>query len=210
MSTETPQISREDRAAQLEAIDTIKDLQVEADKSKLTIKPGTSKVDARTLILEAEYKAPEASTTAGGTTPPAATAGTSEVPSKVTTTPPADTPPPAEVEEEIDPLQAQHEDLQARLTEMYDDLVEQIKAAVKTPGAPESADQMRAGAIQFLRQCEATLFEARQFVKTGESIVATNNQQIQSIEKAKEDLNRRSDDYNRMTTGGVKNTDATE
>lgn len=100
---------------------------------------------------------------------------------------------------EVDPLTAQHKEIDAQLGKLYDELVEDIKAAAVPGATSETAEQMRAGAVQFLRQCNATLEAARQLVEDGRKIVEDNNRQIQSIEKAKADLEKRSDAYRRMT-----------
>lgn len=198
MSTDTTK-ERADRATELELIDTIKDLQVEADKVNLVIKPGTSKADARKLILDAQFGLEGGTGVAGDTQ---GTEGADKDPDASKADKKAKK---EEDQEDVDPLVAKQLELDEELGVLYDGICEQIKAVAVDGTKGESAEQMRAGAVQFLRQANATVGEARQLLENAKKVNEDNNKQRQSIEKAKADLEKRSQDYRAMTSGGEKN-----
>lgn len=211
MSTETPTVdgkTRAERAAELDAIDKMAPLLEEAEKVNVIIKPGTSKDAARKLILDATFGV-EGGTGEGSN----ATQDASE-----------DAEEDKEPDEDSDaekgaskgkskkpsnPLADKHAELDKALEGLYDDLVAQITAVQAEGiegGSVELAEQMRGGAVQFLRQCNATLSEARQLLVDAAKVVETNNAQLQGIKKASDELKKRGDAY-RAATGkdGKKN-----
>lgn len=192
------EITREQRQVELEKIDTVKELKIEAEKVNLVIKPGTSKADARLLILGAQFGVPGAGEAGEGTPPAPPPPDAGQTPPDKPWTPP---------EKEQDPLLSQQVELDTKMGELYEQLVEKIKEAAREGGTPETCEQMRAGAVQFLRQCNATLSEARALLENVRKVISQNNEQLQSIAKAKQDLEKRSDAYKRMTTGGAKNAE---
>lgn len=215
-------ITRAERAEQLEAVDKFADLQVEGTRVGLEIKNGTSKVDARQLILDATFgpgSADDATVEVNDIDNPPAEGtppeGGDTSPSEGDGAPPA-TEPPAQPgngygeppEEESDPMSQQADEIDAQLGALYDQLVVQIKEAA-TPGVSgDTAEQLRAGAVQFLRQCNATLDAARQLIEEGKNINQRNNEQMQGIERAKLDLERRSQEYSLLAKGKGKQEDA--
>lgn len=183
LDAEFPPLTREQRKVVLDAM-TPEELVAAADAAKVTPPAGTDRDGGIKLILDAEYGVEGAvagnGAEAGSDASKAPQKGKNKAPEK-------------------DPLELQYEETQADLTALYDELVVKIKEVV-VPGGPEVDEQKRAGAVQFLKQCSATLEQARQFLESAKGVVEQNNKQLQSIEKAKQDLIKRSDDYNRMTT----------
>lgn len=200
--------ARAARAVELEAIDKIADLKAEAEKVNVTLKPGTSKENARTLILDATFGPVGGVETSDGAEEPkdtnVASTGNVEADKEGTASQPAPAPE-KKPEDATDPFAAQVAEQDQKLKELYDELVVLIKAAAVPGASADTAEQMRAGAVQFLRQCNAELSSARVLVETGKALAEQNNAQIQSMEKAKADIERRSEDYRRMTSGGEKN-----
>jgi hypothetical protein len=111
-----------------------------------------------------------------------------------------------EAAEPKDPLLQQQEDLEKELAALYETLVEQVKAvAADGTKTTEIAEQYRAGAVQFLRQCNTALMGAQQLIETIKSCIAQNNKVLQGIEEAKADLEKRAEKYRLLTNKGQKN-----
>ncbi len=206
--TATPTLTRDERKAELELIKTKKELAVEGEKVNLTLDPETQKmVEMVDLILDATYGPVGGTDAAGATSAPATgedpmTAGQKGTPSVKKPNPEEEA---AKAAADVDPISTQCKEIDAQLGALYDQLVEEIKAAAQPDVKVESAEQLKAGAVQFLRQCNATLEMARQTLDAAKTVAEQNNAKFQSIQRAAEDLEKRSNDYRTMTTGGVKN-----
>lgn len=195
------QTTREERKVQLDAIEEMAQLKEIAKAANVTIKPGTSKDAARELILGAEFgpakDAQEGTQDASGDTDKGDTAKQASDAAEGDSEGTED-----DKDEEIDPLELNHQEIDKELGKLYDELVERIKAAKAKQvnvSDTDTPDQMRAGAVQFLRQCNATLEAAGKLVADGAKIVEQNNKQLQDIEKAKKSLEERSAAYRRVT-----------
>lgn len=174
----------------MEAFKTKKELVEEGKKANLALDPDTQRMSEMiSLILGAEFGVQGALTPKYGS-------DAAETPSKVKK---------GASEEEVDPLTAQSKEIETGLETLYDELVVKIKEVAVPGSSVESSEQMRAGAVQFLRQCNATLEAARLLIEDVKKLIEQNNQQLQSIDKAKKDLEKRSEAYRSMTTGGEKN-----
>lgn len=192
--------TREERLKELEAL-TTEDLLKEAKAAKLTItKKGARKPFLVNLILGAEYGLGEVPGAPNGADQPTGAPAASQAPQKGTAS--VKKPKPEAEEEDENPLSSQHKEIDTQLGQLYDGLVEQIKAVAVEGVQTDSAEQMRAGAVQFLRQCNAVLESARQLLESGKSVVEQNNKQLQGIEAAKADLEKRSAAYSLMTGKG--------
>ena len=107
--------------------------------------------------------------------------------------------PPPEKPVDADPLKTQQDELDIKLAALYDDLVVQIKAVTVKDVSTDSADQMRAGAVQFLRQCNATLLAAKEHLDNSKKVLEEDAKRVQEIEKSSKALEKRSEEYRRMT-----------
>ena len=145
--------------------------------------PATTKDALIAMVLEAEYGAADASGGTDGTAGAPKDKDTAEGASNDTTE---------------EPLVAKTRELDEKLGALYEELLTRITEAHVDEATGDTCDQMRAGAAQFLRQCNATIAEARSLLEDCKKVNALNAQQLDKIRKAGEDLERRSQEYNKM------------
>lgn len=130
----------------------------------------------------------------------AVTHGGDQNPPNQQQTSPPDAPPPAEPtppseDKEPDPTSAQVAKIDLALEELHRQLIEKVQEAAKNGVNSETAEAIRAGAVDFLKAANATLEEARQVNEGTKGVAAELSAQRQGIEKAKQDLMQRAESY---------------
>ena len=130
--------------------------------------------------------------------PPVTPPTTPTVPTQPTPDAP---PPPAETKPEAPkqhPIVADAAKIDLILETLRAQLVEKVKEAAKNGVPHEIAEGIRAGAADFLKEANRVLEEARKVNETTKASFAQLNEQMQGIERAKADIERRSADYIRL------------
>lgn len=132
-------------------------------------------------------------------TDPAAPAGTPPPPPAAPKAPPA-----APKNQEKEPVDSAADVLDADLEALHVELLDRVKDVKNQRATGESAEAIRAGAVDFLKAANRVLDEARKLNESTHQIAAELSQQRQGIDRAAEDLNRRSEVYRRQGEQNVQ------